>query len=129
MTIGVPKEIKEQAYRVANLPGAHVHTATQALTNVTYRYLEMLADYGIEEASAKNPALIGGIKIKNAKLLTGPRRRHMVCCSAKSNIGTAATQLEAAHFWNTGGLVISATAVALFIWFARLYSSGKFSCR
>jgi len=68
MTIGVPKEIKEQAYRVANLPGAHGQTATQALTNVTYRYLEMLADYGIEEACAKNPALIDGINLKNSKV-------------------------------------------------------------
>ena len=33
-------------YCVANMPGAYARTATQALTNVTYRYIETLADYG-----------------------------------------------------------------------------------
>ena len=31
-------------YCVANMPGAYARTATQALTNVTYRYIELLAD-------------------------------------------------------------------------------------
>jgi alanine dehydrogenase len=31
-------------YCVANMPGAFARTATQALTNVTYRYIESLAD-------------------------------------------------------------------------------------
>ena len=35
-------------YCVANMPGAYARTATQALTNVTYRYVELLADYGLE---------------------------------------------------------------------------------
>src|SRR6202050_387450 len=43
-------------YCVANMPGAYARTATQALTNVTYRYLETLADYGVDEACVKNPA-------------------------------------------------------------------------
>ena len=55
-------------YCVANMPGAYARTATQALTNVTYRYLEMLADYGVDEACAKNPALIGGINVKGGKV-------------------------------------------------------------
>ena len=55
-------------YCVANMPGAYARTATQALTNVTYRYLEMLADYGVEEASQKFPALVGGINVKNGKV-------------------------------------------------------------
>jgi len=33
-------------YCVANMPGAYARTATQALTNVTFRYIEMLADSG-----------------------------------------------------------------------------------
>ncbi|HET7756196.1 MAG TPA: alanine dehydrogenase, partial [Steroidobacteraceae bacterium] len=37
-------------YCVANMPGAYARTATQALTNVTYRYLELLADHGLAEA-------------------------------------------------------------------------------
>ena len=40
-------------YCVANMPGAYARTATQALTNVTYRYLETLADYGVAEACQK----------------------------------------------------------------------------
>ena len=55
-------------YCVANMPGAYARTATQALTNVTYRYLEMLADYGVEEACAKNPALIGGINVRAGRV-------------------------------------------------------------
>src|ERR1700755_3116214 len=34
-------------YCVANMPAAYARTATQALTNVTYRYIETIADYGI----------------------------------------------------------------------------------
>src|SRR5271170_2582155 len=55
-------------YCVANMPGAYARTATQALTHVTYRYLEMLTDFGVEEACQKAPALIGGINIKNGKV-------------------------------------------------------------
>jgi alanine dehydrogenase len=55
-------------YCVANMPGAYARTATQALTNVTYRYLETLADFGVEEACQKNPALIGGINVKSGKV-------------------------------------------------------------
>src|SRR6266496_4333062 len=35
-------------YCVANMPAAYARTATQALTNVTYRYIELLADLGLE---------------------------------------------------------------------------------
>jgi alanine dehydrogenase len=55
-------------YCVANMPGAYARTATQALTNVTYRFLEMLADYGVDEACAKYPALIGGINVRDGKI-------------------------------------------------------------
>ena len=55
-------------YYVANMPGAYARTATQALTNVTYRDLEMLADYGLDEACIKYPALIGGINICDGKV-------------------------------------------------------------
>jgi len=55
-------------YCVANMPGAYARTATQALTNVTYRYLETLADFGVEEACQQNPALIGGINIREGKV-------------------------------------------------------------
>src|SRR6516164_4170258 len=49
-------------YCVANMPGAYARTATQALTNVTYRYIELLADLGLAEA-CKQPALASGVNI------------------------------------------------------------------
>jgi alanine dehydrogenase len=55
-------------YCVANMPGAYARTATQALTNVTYRYLEILADYGLVEACARVPALLGGINVHGGRV-------------------------------------------------------------
>jgi alanine dehydrogenase len=55
-------------YCVANMPGAYARTATQALTNVTYRYIETLADLGLQEACRMQPALVGGINVMNGKL-------------------------------------------------------------
>ncbi|EEF57705.1 alanine dehydrogenase [Pedosphaera parvula] len=55
-------------YCVANMPGAYARTATQALTNVTYRYVELLADLGLAEACQKQPALIGGINIMDGNV-------------------------------------------------------------
>ena len=37
-------------YCVANMPGAYARTATQALANVTYPFIETLADFGLPEA-------------------------------------------------------------------------------
>ncbi len=55
-------------YCVANMPGAYARTATQALTNVTHRYVELLADYGLEGAIGKQPALRGGINVRGGEL-------------------------------------------------------------
>ncbi len=55
-------------YCVANMPAAYARTATQALTNVTYRYVELLADLGLEGACKKQPALIGGINTRDGQL-------------------------------------------------------------
>ena len=55
-------------YCVANMPGAYARTATQALANVTYRYIEMLADLGLNEACQRQPALIGGINVMGGKI-------------------------------------------------------------
>ena len=55
-------------YCVANMPAAYARTATQALTNVTYRYIELLADNGLGEACRKQPALIGGINVMDGKV-------------------------------------------------------------
>jgi alanine dehydrogenase len=55
-------------YCVANMPGAYARTATQALTNVTHRYVELLADLGLAEACQKQPALLGGINVMDGKI-------------------------------------------------------------
>jgi len=55
-------------YCVANMPGAYARTATQALTNVTGRFVEMLADHGLAEACQRQPALLGGINVMNGKV-------------------------------------------------------------
>src|SRR5882724_575407 len=55
-------------YSVANMPAAYARTATQALTNVTYRYVELLADLGLDGACKKQPALIGGINTRDGRL-------------------------------------------------------------
>jgi alanine dehydrogenase len=55
-------------YCVANMPAAYARTATQALTNVTYHYIELLADLGLERACEKQPALIGGINTRDGRL-------------------------------------------------------------
>ena len=55
-------------YCVANMPAAYARTATQALTNVTYRYVELLADFGLDGACKKQPTLIGGINTRDGRL-------------------------------------------------------------
>jgi alanine dehydrogenase len=50
-------------YCVTNMPGAYARTATQALTNVTYPYIEALADHGLEEACRRQEGLAGGVNI------------------------------------------------------------------
>ena len=55
-------------YCVANMPGAYARTATQALTNVTGRFVEMLADHGLAEACQRQTALLGGINVMNGKV-------------------------------------------------------------
>jgi len=55
-------------YCVANMPAAYARTATQALTNVTYPYIGLLADLGLVEACRRNPALTSGINVMAGKL-------------------------------------------------------------
>ena len=44
-------------YCVANMPGAVPITSTKALTNATLPYVEEIADHGLREAVARDPAL------------------------------------------------------------------------
>ena len=55
-------------YCVANMPAAYARTATQALTNVTYRYIEMLADHGVPGAFKRDPNLLGGLNLFDGKV-------------------------------------------------------------
>lgn len=55
-------------YCVTNMPGAYARTATQALTNVTYSYVEALADYGLKAACSRLPGLVHGIQTLDGKL-------------------------------------------------------------
>jgi alanine dehydrogenase len=55
-------------YCVANMPAAYARTATQALTNITARYVELLADLGLEGACKKQPALRGGVNTRDGQL-------------------------------------------------------------
>jgi alanine dehydrogenase len=55
-------------YCVANMPGAVPITATKALTNVTLPYVEGIADHGLAEAVARDPALARGVNVLDGKI-------------------------------------------------------------
>jgi len=55
-------------YCVTNMPGAYARTATQALTNVTYPYIEALAEQGLDEACAKFDGLAQGVNVVAGQL-------------------------------------------------------------
>lgn len=55
-------------YCVANMPAAYARTATQALTNVTTRYVETLADHGVPGAFQRDPALLDGLNLIDGKI-------------------------------------------------------------
>tara|TARA_Y100001934_G_scaffold283601_1_gene404643 strand:- start:11141 stop:12235 length:1095 start_codon:yes stop_codon:yes gene_type:complete len=52
-------------YCVANMPAAYSRTATQALANVTFKYVETIANAGLVEACVAHPELKGGINIRD----------------------------------------------------------------
>ncbi len=58
-------------YCVANMPGAYARTATQGLTNVTHRYVELIADLGLAAACNKEPSITTGISVMNGMLTCG----------------------------------------------------------
>jgi alanine dehydrogenase len=55
-------------YCVANMPGAYARTATQALTNVTYPYIEALADLGLDDACKRHAGLAAGVNVRDGQL-------------------------------------------------------------
>ena len=56
-------------YCVANMPGAYARTATQGLTNATFRYIELIANLGLEGACLREPALRHGINLSHGELM------------------------------------------------------------
>jgi alanine dehydrogenase len=55
-------------YCVANMPGAVPITSTKALTNATLPYVEAIADRGLGEAVARDPALARGVNVLDGRL-------------------------------------------------------------
>jgi len=55
-------------YCVANMPGAVPITSTKALTNATLPYVEAIANHGLAEAVAHDPALAKGVNVLEGKV-------------------------------------------------------------
>ena len=55
-------------YCVSNMPGAVPITSTFALTNVTLPYVELIADYGLRAAIARDAALARGVNVFDGNL-------------------------------------------------------------
>jgi alanine dehydrogenase len=55
-------------YCVANMPGAVPITSTKGLTNATLPYVEAIADHGLPEAVARDPALARGVNVVDGKI-------------------------------------------------------------
>jgi len=55
-------------YCVANMPGAVPITSTKALTNATLPYVEAVAEHGLAEAVARDPALARGVNVLDGKI-------------------------------------------------------------
>ncbi|MFF2298529.1 alanine dehydrogenase [Arthrobacter sp. NPDC058127] len=56
-------------YCVANMPGDVPHTSTLALTNATAAYIRQIADIGVEQALAANPALTLGVNTREGHIV------------------------------------------------------------
>lgn len=65
-----PTFVEEEVihYCVANMPAAYARTATQALTNVTQRYVELIADHGLGRALEMDPNLRGGLNLHDGRV-------------------------------------------------------------
>lgn len=59
-------------YCVANMPGAYARTATQALNNVTYPWIALIADKGLAAACDSRPELHTAINIRDGMLVCRP---------------------------------------------------------
>ncbi|OYZ13577.1 MAG: alanine dehydrogenase [Bdellovibrio sp. 28-41-41] len=64
-------------YCVPNMPGVVPRTSTYALTNVTLKYGSMLAAMGVEDAVAKDKALLKGLNVYNGYVCYEPVARDL----------------------------------------------------
>jgi alanine dehydrogenase len=73
-THDAPTFIEEDVihYCVANMPGAYSRTATQALNNVTQRWITLIADHGVAGATRLRKELLGAVNCAQGKLTCGP---------------------------------------------------------
>ena len=55
-------------YCVANMPGGVPITSTKALTNATLPYVEAIANRGLRDAVARDPALAKGVNVVDGKV-------------------------------------------------------------
>jgi alanine dehydrogenase len=55
-------------YCVANMPGAVPVTSTKALTNATLPFVQEVADFGLPQAVARDPALARGVNVLDGKI-------------------------------------------------------------
>ena len=65
-----PVYVEEEVthYCVANMPGAYARTATQALANATFPYVQLIADRGLSIACSAKPELHAGINVMNGMI-------------------------------------------------------------
>lgn len=56
-------------YCVTNMPGAFPRTATLALTGATLRYIEAIADLGVDGSAKRLPELAGGLNIRDGAIV------------------------------------------------------------
>lgn len=80
-----PTFVEEEVihYCVANMPGAYARTATQALTNVTFPYVQWLAEGGLNEACRRHPELVSGINIQAGEVTNlAVAEAHALPCTA-----------------------------------------------
>jgi alanine dehydrogenase len=64
-------------YCVPNMPGVVARTSTYALTNATFKYGSMLAQMGVEDAIAKDPALFKGLNVYGGYVCYEPVARSL----------------------------------------------------
>lgn len=64
-------------YCVPNMPGVVSRTSTYALTNATFKYASKIAGMGLEDAIAKDPALLLGLNVYNGYVAYEPVARDL----------------------------------------------------